>query len=602
MALEAAYHYLQRAVGHGTSTEALLLTVLLLLIIRLAWVRAFATTTASAKCKQQLPPTPPGKLPIIGHLPLIGSHPHVSFRDLAAKHGRDGLMLVHVGAVPTIVVSTPQAAEAVLRTHDHVFASRPRNPVADIIRYNSTDIAFAPYGDYWRRARKVVNTHLLSVKMVYSKRHDREEEVRLVVAKIRELATAAPGKALDMTELLGGYASDFVCRAVLGESHRKNGRNELFRELTEISASLLGGFNLEDYFPRLANLDVFLRVVCSKAMGVSKRWDNLFNELIAEYEHGKEDNAEDFVHLLLSLKKEYGLSTDNVKAILVNMFEAAIETSFLVLEYSMAELINNRHVMAKVQKEVRESTPGGEKLDLIMEEGLSGMPYLKATIKEAMRIHPPAPFLLPHFSTNDCEVRLIINKIREAATRGTAVDMSELLSGYTNDVVCRAVLGESHRKEGRNRLFSELTEINVSLLGGFSLENYIPPNMDMFEAGIETSYLTLEYGMAELMNNRHILTKLQEEEDLSSMAYLRATIKETLRMHPPAPFLLPHFSTADCKIDGYLIPANTRVLVNAWALGRDPSSWERPEDFWPERFLQDQDGDVDTQMRGFVQG
>ncbi|VAI26397.1 unnamed protein product [Triticum turgidum subsp. durum] len=321
-------------------------------------------------------------------------------------------MLVHVGAVPTVVVSTPQAAEAVLRTHDHVFASRPRNPVADIIRYNSTDIAFAPYGDYWRRARKVVNTHLLSVKMVYSKRHDREEEVRLVVAKIRELAMAAPGKALDMTELLGGYASDFVCRAVLGESHRKHGRNELFRELTEISASLLGGFNLEDYFPRLANLDVFLRVVCSKAMGVSKRWDNLFNELIAEYEHGKEDNAEDFVHLLLSLKKEYGLSTDNVKAILVNMFEAAIETSFLVLEYSM--------------------------------------PYLKATIKEAMRIHPPAPFLLPHFSTNDCE------------------------------------------------------------------------------------------------------------------------------------------------INGYTIPAGTRVIVNAWALARDPSHWERAEEFYPERFLQEgRDAEVD---------
>lgn len=133
----------------------------------------------------------------------------------------------------------------------------------------------------------------------------------------------------------------------------------------------------------------------------------------------------------------------------------------------------------------------------------------------------------------------------------------------------------------------------------------------MFEAGIETSYLTLEYGMAELMNNRHILTKLQKEvrsqgkkldmiteEDLSSMAYLRATIKETLRLHPPAPFLLPHFSTADCMIDGYLIPSNTRVLVNAWALGRDPSSWERPEDFLPERFLQDQACDVDTQMRG----
>jgi indolin-2-one monooxygenase/3-hydroxyindolin-2-one monooxygenase/benzoxazinone N-monooxygenase len=132
----------------------------------------------------------------------------------------------------------------------------------------------------------------------------------------------------------------------------------------------------------------------------------------------------------------------------------------------------------------------------------------------------------------------------------------------------------------------------------------------MFEAGIETSYLTLEYGMAELMNNRHIMTKLQKEvrmcksegdmiseEDLASMPYLKATIKETLRLHPPAPFLLPHFSTADCEVDGYLIPSETRVLVNAWALGRDPSSWERPEEFMPERFLQEA-GAADTQMKG----
>jgi indolin-2-one monooxygenase/3-hydroxyindolin-2-one monooxygenase/benzoxazinone N-monooxygenase len=318
MALEAAYPYLKRAIVHGTSTEGVLLVLLLLLITRLAWVRASAPTRFSSK--QQLPPTPPGKLPIIGHLHLIGSHPHVSFRDLAAKHGRDGLMLVHVGAVPTIVVSTPQAAEAVLRTHDHVLASRPRNPVADIIRYGSTDVAFAPYGDYWRTARKVVNTHLLSAKMVLGKRHEREEEVRLVVAKIREAATAAPGSALDMTAILGGYASEFVCRAVLGESHRKQGRNKLFRELTEISASLLGGFNLEDYFPRLANVDIFLRLICAKAMGVSKRWDNLFNELFAEYD-GKvkkaDSSAQDFVHLLLNLQEEYGLTTGNIKAILV---------------------------------------------------------------------------------------------------------------------------------------------------------------------------------------------------------------------------------------------------------------------------------------------
>ncbi|AQK48632.1 3-hydroxyindolin-2-one monooxygenase [Zea mays] len=452
MALEAAYDYLHVAVVQCTPTQAAaVLGVLLLLAIRLA-AAARSSSATSPKWKQhRLPPTPPGKLPIIGHLHLIGSHPHVSFRDLHAKYGHNGLMLVQVGAVPTIVVSTPQAAEAVLRTHDHVLASRPRNPVADIIRYNSTDVAFAPYGEYWRTARKVVNTHLLSAKMVFSKRREREEEVRLVVARIRDAAEASPGTALDMTELLGGYASDFVCRAVLGESHRKQGRNKLFRELTETSAALLGGFNVEDYFPKLADVDLFLRIICAKAKGVSKRWDSLFNELLSEYalSGGKQGdhNSEDFVHLLLSLQKDYGLTTDNIKGILVNMFEAAIETSFLVLEYSMSELMNNRHVLAKLQKEVRTATPDGR---MVMEEDLSRMPYLKATIKESMRIHPPAPFLLPHFSTHDCE------------------------------------------------------------------------------------------------------------------------------------------------INGYTIPAGTRVIVNAWALARDPTCWDKAEEFFPERFLeQGRDAEVD---------
>lgn len=122
-------------------------------------------------------PSPPSRLPIIGHLHLVGPLPHVSLRDLSSKHGRDGLMLLHLGAVPTLIVSSPSAAQAVLRTQDHVFASRAYSPVTDILFYGSTDIAFSPYGEHWRQVKKIATTHLLTNRKVRCYRHARENEV-----------------------------------------------------------------------------------------------------------------------------------------------------------------------------------------------------------------------------------------------------------------------------------------------------------------------------------------------------------------------------------------------------------------------------------------
>ena len=148
----------------------LLVVPLLLLLHYYASRRSRSNRRHGSSCsddKQQLPPSPPG-LPIIGHLHLIGDLPHVSLRDLSAKHGRDGLMLLHLGAATTLIVSSPQAAETIMRTHNHVFASRLVSTVSDDLMYGSSDIAFSPYGEHWRQARKLVTTHLLTVKKVHS--------------------------------------------------------------------------------------------------------------------------------------------------------------------------------------------------------------------------------------------------------------------------------------------------------------------------------------------------------------------------------------------------------------------------------------------------
>ncbi|KAK4481145.1 hypothetical protein RD792_012023 [Penstemon davidsonii] len=122
---------------------------------------------------------------------------------------------------------------------------------------------------------------------------------------------------------------------------------------------------------------------------------------------------------------------------------------------------------------------------------------------------------------------------------------------------------------------------------------------EMFSAGSDTTTNTLEWAMAELLHNPHTLQKVQtelrtaiglganlEEEILEQLPYLNAVIKETLRLHPPLPFLVPHMAMDSCEMLGFHIPKETQILVNAWAIGRDPANWKEPLEFKPERFLE----------------
>ena len=128
----------------------------------------------------------------------------------------------------------------------------------------------------------------------------------------------------------------------------------------------------------------------------------------------------------------------------------------------------------------------------------------------------------------------------------------------------------------------------------------------MITAGRDTTSISVEWAMAELMKNPRVQLKVQaeldhvigsdrimSESDFSNLPYLQCVVKEALRLHPPTPLMLPHRASVNVTIGGYDIPKGSIVHVNVWVVARDPAVWKDPEEFRPERFIEE-----DVDMKG----
>ncbi|KAK9113594.1 hypothetical protein Syun_020391 [Stephania yunnanensis] len=180
------------------------------------------------------------------------------------------------------------------------------------------------------------------------------------------------------------------------------------------------------------------------------------------------------------------------------------------------------------------------------------------------------------------------------------VDLTEILFMYVNGIVCRATIGRKFSDERELKRLRKMLD-DMSHLSNIS--------DDMFVAGTVTTHTVLTWAMAELIRQPNIMNRAQEEvraiskgkqmvteDDTEKMPYLQAVIKETLRLRPSGPLMVPHESTGQVKIHGYDIPAKTTVIVNMWAICRDPTAWVEPEKFDPDRFM---DSKVDFKGQDF---
>ncbi|PHT80844.1 Cytochrome [Capsicum annuum] len=401
------------------------------------------------KKKKKLHPGPKG-LPIIGNLHMIGKNVHQDLHKIAKRYGP--IMSMRFGVVPIIVASSPHAAEQFLKNHDLVFASRPDNKAAQFIAYNQRNITFGKYGPYWRNIRKLCTLELLSTLKINSFQAMRKQEVTNFVTFINQ--AASNGVEVDVSAKLASLNANMACLMVFGKKYVDDEFDERgFKDVIQETLILAATPNIGEFIPFL---DVFdLQGLTRRMKKLAKIFDDFFERVIDEHVHDskEEKQTKDIVDTMMNImqsgKAEFEFDRRNVKAIMLDLLIASMDTSSTAIDWIFSELIRHPKVMKKLQNEL-------------------------------------------------------------------------------NEVV------------GMNRMV--------------------------------------------------------EESDLEKLVYLDMVIKEGFRIHPIAPLLVPHESIEDCTIDGFDIPKGTRILVNTWAIGRDPEIWPEPEKFMPERFV---GSNIDLRGRDF---
>eukprot|EP01018_Ginkgo_biloba_P040317 Gb_27807 [translate_table: standard] len=316
--------------------------------------------------------------------------------------------------------------------------------------------------------------------------------------------------------------------------------------------------NIGDFIPYLEWMD--LQGLRRRQKHIHKVFDDFFEKIIQEHVENKSRNHRDFVDVMLQLSEDntmdIEITRDNIKAVIL------VCTSSTTLEWAMSELLLNPSMMKKAQDELQ-SVIGLNRM--VEEYDLPQLEYLQVVAKETLRLHPPGPLLIPHEAREDC-----------------------IVAGYNIPKKARIIV--NFFAVGTDPNSWEDADWRRGCPG-----KPLGTTVDMLSAGTDTSSATLEWAMSELLLNPSMMKKAQdelqsvvglnrmvEESDLPQLEYLQVVVKETLRLHPPGPLLIPHEAREDCVVAGYNIPKKARIIVNVFAVGTDPNSWEDADMFKPD--------------------
>ncbi|EEF29987.1 cytochrome P450, putative [Ricinus communis] len=362
--------------------------------------------------KLHTPPSPPA-LPLIGHLHLIGSVLPSSFQALARRYGP--LMQIRLGASTCVVASSAAVAKEIFKTQDLNFSSRPEFGSSEYFIYRGSRFVTAQYGDYWRFMKKLCMTRLLAVPQLdkFSDIRD-QEKIKLVESVMR---CATEGKICDLTSEFTTLTNNTICRMAM--STRCSGSDndaEEIKGLVKTCLELAGKLSLGDVLGPFKIFD--FSGTGKKLVGALKKYDRLVERIIKEHEEkvlkGLVGDRKDLMDILLEIYNdptaEIRLSKNDIKSFLLDIFFAGTDTSSAAMQWAMGELINSPRAFKILRDEIN-TVVGSNRL--VKESDVPNLPYLRAVVRETLRLHPSAPLIIRECG-EDCKVNgsIIKNKTR----------------------------------------------------------------------------------------------------------------------------------------------------------------------------------------------